>query len=66
MVATSLISLDTILPEICTCIVGFSCTLWTIMRSLAGSLAGIVLADALLFFPQQPVPPTNLSKVRVP
>ena len=33
-VTTSLIPIDTILPEICTFIVGYSCTAWTKMRSL--------------------------------
>ena len=33
-VKTSLIPIDTILPEICAFIVGFSCTVWTKMRSL--------------------------------
>ena len=32
--ATTLVPLDTILPEICAFIVGFSCTVWTKMRSL--------------------------------
>ena len=46
-IATSLIPLDTILPEICALIVGFSCTVWIKMSSLAGSLADGVLADAI-------------------
>ena len=33
-VTTSLIPIDAILPEICAFIVGFSCTVWTKMRSL--------------------------------
>ena len=33
-VTTSLIPIDAILPEICTSIVGFSCTAWTKMRLL--------------------------------
>ena len=33
---TSLIPLDTILPEKCAFIFGFSCTVWTKMRFLAG------------------------------
>ena len=33
-VATSLIPIDAILPEICAFIAGFSCTVWTKMRSL--------------------------------
>ena len=32
--ATSLIPLDTILPEKCAFIIGFNCTVWTKMRSL--------------------------------
>ena len=44
-IATSLIPLDTILPETCAVIIGFSCTVWTQMRYLAGSLADGVLAD---------------------
>ena len=43
MIATSLIPLDIILPEICTFIIGFSCTVWTKMTSLAYSLADGVL-----------------------
>ena len=39
MIATSLIPLDTILPEKYAFILGINCTLWTEMRSLAGSLA---------------------------
>ena len=35
---TSLIPQDTILPEICAFINGFSYTVWTKVRSLAGSL----------------------------
>ena len=44
-------SLDTILPEICAFIVCFSCTVWTIMRSLVGTLAEGVLAGAILIPP---------------
>ena len=33
-ITTSLIPIDTILPEIFAFIVGFSCTVWTKMRSL--------------------------------
>ena len=36
------------------------------MRSLAGSLAGGMLADAILILPHSPIPPTNISKVRGP
>ena len=46
-ITTSLIPLETILPEICAFIIGFSCTVWTKMRSLAGSLADGVLPDAI-------------------
>ena len=35
------------------------------MRSLAGSLADGVLADAILISPRPPIPPTNIRKVRV-
>ena len=44
---TSLIILEIILPEERAFIIGFSCTVWTKMRSLAGSLADGVLADAI-------------------
>ena len=33
--ATSLIPLDTVLPEICSFIIGFNCIVWTKMRSSA-------------------------------
>ena len=36
------------------------------MRSLAGSLADGVLADAILIPPHPPIPPTNIRKVRDP
>ena len=48
-------SLETILMEICAFIIGFSCTVWTKMRSLAGSLAGGVLADAILISHHPPI-----------
>ena len=47
MIATSLIPLDTNLPEIYAFILGFSCTVWTKMRSLYDSLADGMLADAI-------------------
>ena len=53
--STSLLPLDTILLEICAFIVSFSCTVWTKMRSLAGSLADFVLADAILIPPHPPI-----------
>ena len=53
--ATSLIPLDTIHPEICAFINGVSCTVWTKMRSLTGSLADGVLADAILIPPRLPI-----------
>ena len=53
--ATSLIPIHTILPEICTFIIGFSCTVCTITRSLAGSLADGVLDDAILNLPRPPI-----------
>ena len=46
--ATLLIPIYAILREICAFIIGFSCTVWTKMRSFAGSLADGVLADAIL------------------
>ena len=45
-------------------IIGFSCTMWTKMRSFAGSLADGVLADTILIPPCPPIPPTNIRKVR--
>ena len=34
------------------------------MRSLAGLLPDVVLADAILIPPHPPIPPTNISGVR--
>ena len=45
-IATSLIPLYIILPEICAFITGFNCTVWTKMRSLAA-----LLADGVLLMP---------------
>ena len=59
-ITTSPIPLDTILPEKC----GFSCTVWTKMKSLAGSLADGVLVDAILIPPRPPIPHTNIMEVR--
>ena len=59
MLFSLLVPLDTILPEICAFIIGFSCTVWTKMRPLAGSIADVVLADAILI----PFPPPNIRKV---
>ena len=64
MIATSCIPLDNILPDICTFIIAFSCTVWTKMRYLAGSLVYGVLADTILISPQPPLPPTNIRKGR--
>ena len=64
VVTTSLTRLDTILPEICSFIIGFSCNVWTKMRSLAGSLADGVLVDAILILPCPLIPPTNIRMVR--
>ena len=64
MNATSLTLLDTTLLEICTFINGFSCTVWTKMRSLVGTLADGVLADAILIPTHPPIPPTNIRKGR--
>ena len=47
-IATSLIPLDTIVPEIYAFIIGFSCTVWTKLRTLAGLLADCVLAILIL------------------
>ena len=66
MITTSLIPLETILPEECAFIIDFSCLVWTKMRSLAGSLADGVLADAILNPPCPPILPTNIRKVRGP
>ena len=54
-ITTSLIPLDTILPEICAFIIGFNCTVWINVRSLTGSLADGVLADAILIPPRPPM-----------
>ena len=40
-ITTSLIPLDIIFHEISAYIIGFSCTVWTKMRSLAGLLADV-------------------------
>ena len=66
MIATSLLPLpvDTILPEICAFIIGFTCTVWTKMRSLAGSLADGVLADSNLSPLRPPIQPSNIRKGR--
>ena len=62
--AASLIPLDTILAEICAFIIVFSCTVWTKMRPLAGSLAYGVLADAFLIPPRPPILPPSTKRVR--
>ena len=41
MITASLISIETILPKECAFIVGFSCTVWTKMKSLAGSILNV-------------------------
>ena len=64
--ATLLIPLQTIDSDKCAFIIGFSCTVWTKMMSLAGSLADGVLADAILIPPCPPILPTNILKVRGP
>ena len=58
-IATSLIQLYTILLEICAPTIGFNCTVWTKMRSMAGLLADGVLADAISS-------PSNIGMVRGP
>ena len=45
-------------------LVVFSCTVWTKMKSLAGSLADGVLAGAILIPHCPPILPTNISMVR--
>ena len=65
MITTSFIPLDTILPEVFTVIIDFNCTVWTKMRSLDGSLADGVLADAILIPPLPLILPTNIRKGRV-
>ena len=59
----NLYHIETILPEKCAFIVCFSCTMWTIIRPLAGSLDDCVLADAILIPPRPLIPP--IRKVRV-
>ena len=61
---TLYIPLDTILPEKCAFIVCFSCTVWTKMKSLAGSLADGVLANAIVIPPRPPIPPNVIRRVR--
>ena len=61
--ATSLIPLYIILPEICAFIIGFSCTVWTKISLLAGSLVDNVLVDAILIPPCPPIPSTNIRMV---
>ena len=63
-IATSVIPLDIILPEICAFIIGFSCTVWTKAMSLACSLADGVLTDAILIPLRPPISPTTIMKVR--
>ena len=43
---------------------GVICLCVTKMRSLAGSLADGVLADAILILPCPPIPHTNIMKVK--
>ena len=64
MNTTSLIPQDTIFFEICAFIIGFSCTLWNKMRSLACSLADDVLSNAIFISSCPPIPPTNIRKGR--
>ena len=64
-ITTSLIPLDIILPEICAFILGFRCTVWDKMNSLACSLADGVPVDSILISPRPMLPPTNIGKGRV-
>ena len=66
MIATSLIPIDTILPEICAFTIGFSCPVWTKMRFLACSVAYGVLADTILIPPRPTIMPTNIGMVKGP
>ena len=43
-------------------LIGFKCTVLTKTRTLAGSLAGDVLGDAILIPPHIPIPTTNIKK----
>ena len=52
-IVTSLITLDIILSDICAYIIGFSCTVWTKMRSFAYPLADGVVHAAISFSPAQ-------------
>ena len=61
---TSLIPLDTVPLVICAFIFGFSCTVWTKMRSFDGSLADGVLANAISIPPRPPIQPTYIRKGR--
>ena len=63
---TSLIPLDTFLPEICAFIIGSRFYCGTKLRPLTGSLAVGVLADAILIPPRPLILPTNLKKVGGP
>ena len=62
MNVTSLVLLDTSLLEKCAFIIGFSCTVWTKMRSLASSLVDGMLADAILIPPRPPIPLKSIKK----
>ena len=56
----SLHHLENIIPEICAFVIGFSCTMWTKMRYLAGSLVAGVLVEAILIFPCPPILSINI------
>ena len=60
-ITTSLIILETILPEKCAFIIGFSSTVCTKMRCMAGSSPDDVLADIILILPHPPIPPTDTT-----
>ena len=66
VVAESLIPLDTILPEICSFIIGFSCTVGLKTRPSTGSLADSMLGHAILVLPLPPKQLTNIRKVKGP
>ena len=55
-IITSLTPLETFFPEECAFIIGYSCTVWTKMRSL---LALYLMVSHLIYSP-----PTNIRKVK--
>ena len=64
VITTSLLPLEIICFEKFAFIMNLSCTMWTKMRSLAGSLTDAVVAEATLISPRPLIPLTNTRKVR--